>query len=137
MLGQLILCAEVEMSRHPKAEDNVHGLVCLSCLHSEFRIITLDGCQGEHHFLPSRSGCDVVGLTVEGHIRILADLRLSDWSSKHHSITHFVHIKAGQVQFWSLRHFVGTDEAVLQLWSTKRLSKDSITKYHVHIHSYY
>lgn len=122
MFGQLILCGEADITRHPEAKDYVHGLVCLSCLRSLFWIITLHGGQRELYFLPSGSGCDAISLTGEGHIRTLADLRFSDRSSENHSITHFVHVKAGQVELWSLGHFVGTNEAVLQLQRIKWMS---------------
>lgn len=115
MFGQLLLRGEPEITRHPEAKDYVHRLVRLCCLWPPFQIITLQRGQGELYFLPSGNGCDAISLTGKGHIGTLADLRFYDWPSKNHSIAHFVHIKAGEVELRSLRHFVGTKEAALQL----------------------
>lgn len=97
MLGQLVLTRQPEISRHPKAKDYVHGLVRL--------ILTLHGSQGELHFLPSGGGCDAISLAGEGHVGALADSWFSDRSGENQAVAHFVHIKAGQVELWTLGHF--------------------------------
>lgn len=91
MFGQLVLRGEFEKTWHPKAKHYVHGLVCLTDL-SPFRVVTLHGGQRELHLLSSGCGCDAIGLTGEGHIWALADLRLDDRASENNTTAHFVNV---------------------------------------------
>lgn len=106
MFGQVPHRREPKITWHPEAKDYVHGLVRLLTL-------TLHGSQGELYFLPSGSGCDAISLAAESHVRVLTDLWFSDCSGKNQAITHFVYIKAGQVELWTFGHVAGKSEAAI------------------------
>lgn len=128
MFGQLVLRGEFEKTWHPEAKHDVHGLVCLTDLLSLLRVVTLHGGQRELHLLSSGCGCDAIGLTGEGHIWALADLRLDYRASENNTAAHFVNVQAGHVELRSLRHFVRTNRAVWRLQRKNKTKQSSVTK---------
>lgn len=128
MFGQLVLWGEFEKTWHPETKHYIHGLVCLTNFLSLFRVVTLHGGQCELHLLSSGCGCDAIGLTGEGHIWALADLRLDDSASENNTTAHFVNVQAGHVELRSLWHSLRINGTVWQLQRKNKTKQSLVTK---------